>query len=202
MRMTVLAVLVALFVLPTSAGATTRWFLEERPIAEGKIVQVATTSPDLTVNLKLPKRTTIKIPCSAVGTAAFWNSPTEGLDETQALNFSCPERTTVTPALPWASTLLESALPLHDQWESVRLQLTYNGVDYGTFSGSLTTTVGDVDPQKDRETLPKDEVDNFLTFREHALVGPNEAKLWFSGIYHLGSKGSRVTDSSGAWSES
>jgi hypothetical protein len=155
--------------------------------------------------LKLPKQLTIKIPCSVSGVQAFWNSPTNGLDETQAISFSCPKGTTVTPILPWTSTLLESELPLHDRWDNVALRLTYNGVKYGRFSGSLDTTVGDVDPQKDRENFSRDEPDSYLTFRgglERALAGANEDKLWFSGGLHFGGRGSRVTDESGAWEAS
>ena len=193
------AALAALFTLPASASANTRWFYEGQPIAEGETVEVASSGPKIALSLKLPKQTTIKIPCPASGTEAFWNSPTNGLDETRAISFSCPKGTTVTPILPWTSTLLESELPLHDRWENVALRLTYNGVNYGTFTGSLDTTVGDVDPQADRERFTKDELDNYLTFRPHALVGPNEATLWFSGVYHLGVKGSRVTDETGQW---
>ena len=70
------------------------------------------------------------------------------------------------------------------------------------FTGSLDTTVGDVDPQKDREKFKRDELDHFLRFRggpKTFLTGPNEAKLWLTGTYHLGTKGSRVTDESGSW---
>ena len=188
--------------LPATVSAKTQWFLEGQPIAEGQTVEVASSGPKIALSLKLPKQTTIKIPCPASGTEAFWNSPTNGLDETRAISFSCPKGTIVTPILPWTSTLLESELPLHDKWENVALRLTYNGVKYGTFTGSLDTTVGDVDPQKDRENFPRDEPDSYLTFRggvEKSLAGPHEYKLWFSGAYHFGGKGSRVTDESGAW---
>jgi hypothetical protein len=192
----------ALLMLPASASASTQWFYEGQPIAKGETVEVASSGPKIALGLKLPKQTIIKIPCPASGIEAFWNSPTNGLDETRAISFSCPEGTTVTPTLPWASTLLESELPLRDQWESVALHLIYNGVDDGTFTGSLDTIVGDVDPQTDREKFAKDELDNYLVFRgglKKALAGPNKAKLWFRGNYRLGVKGSRVTDESGAW---
>jgi hypothetical protein len=187
--------------LATNASANTQWFYEGQPIAEGTTVAVA-SSGKIALALKLPKQTTIKISCPASGIEAFWNTPTNGRDETRTISFACPEGTSVTPALPWGSTLLESIFPLHDRWESVALHLVYNGVDYGTFTGSLDTTVGDVDPQKDRETFVKDELDHFLIFHgglTKALTGPNEAKVWFAGSYVLGGKTSRVTDESGVW---
>ena len=197
------AVLAALLMLPASASANTQWFFERQPIAEGKTVEVASSGPKVALTLKLPKQTAIKIPCPASGTEAFWNSPTNGFDEIRAISFSCPKGTTVTPILPWTSTLLESELPpLHDKWENVALKLTYNGVNYGRFTGALDTIVGDVDPQKDREKFKRDELDYFVTFRSGPtkfLAGPNEVRLWFSGLYHIGSKGSRVTDESGSW---
>jgi hypothetical protein len=205
MKRAIPAVLAALLILPASASAVTRWFYEGQPIAEGETVEVASSGPKIALSLKLPKQTTIKIPCPASGTEAFWNTPTNGLDKTRAISFACPQGTRVTPILPWTSTLLESELPLHDNWENVALRLTYNGVNYGTFTGSLDTTVGDVDPQADRERFAKDELDNYLVFRgglKKSLAGPNERKLWFSGVYHLGSNGSRVTDESGAWGPS
>jgi hypothetical protein len=204
MKRAIPAVLAALLMLPASASANTRWFYEGQRIAEGETVEVASSGPKIALSLKLPKQTTIQIPCPASGTEAFWNSPTNGLDETRAISFSCPEGTTVTPILPWTSTLLESELPLHDKWENVALRLTYNGVDYGMFTGSLDTSVGDVDPQADRENFSKDELDNYLVFRggiKRSLAGPHEAKLWFSGGYRLGRKGSRVTDTSGEWGQ-
>src|SRR2546421_599803 len=205
MKRAIPAVLAALLMLPASASANTRWFYEGQPIAEGETVEVASSGPKIALSLKLPKQTTIKIPCPASGTEAVWNTPTNGLDKTRAISFSCPQGTRVTPILPWTSTLLESELPLHDAWENVALRLTYNGVSYGTFTGSLDTTVGDVDPQADRERFKKDELDNYLVFRgglKKSLAGPHERKLWFSGVYHLGSNGSRVTDESGEWGPS
>jgi hypothetical protein len=202
MKQAIPAVLAALLMLATSASANTQWFDERQAIAEGETVEVATSGPKITLSLKLPKQTRITIPCPASGPMAFWNSPTNGLDETRAISFSCPEGTTVTPILPWSSTLLESELPLHDKWENVALQLTYNRMNYGTFTGSLDTTVGDVDPVKDEENHQRDELDNYLVFRgglKKSLAGPNQGRLWFSGVLHLGGKGSRVTDESGFW---
>src|SRR5207237_382165 len=152
-----------LLVLPAAAGANTQWFYEHQPIPEGTTDEVASVGPKVALSLKLPKQTAIKVPCPASGREAFWNSSTNGLDETRALSFSCPEGTTVTPILPWTSNLLESELPpLHDEWEHVALKLVVNGVNYGTFTGSIDTTVGDVDPQKDRENFKRDELDHYL----------------------------------------
>jgi hypothetical protein len=205
MKRAIPAVLAALLLVPASASASTQWFYNRQPIAGGETVVVTSSGPEITLSLKPPKQPAIKIPCPASGTEAFWNSPTNGLDETRTIGFSCPKGTTVTPILPWTSTLLESELPLHDRWENVALRLTYNGVKYGTFTGSLDTTVGDVDPQKDRENFPRDEPDSYLVFRgglNKSLAGPHEYKLWFSGGYHFGGKGSRVTDESGSWGPS
>lgn len=204
MKRAVPASLAALFMLPASASATTQWFYNHAPIAQGKVVEVPASGPKVTVSLKPPGQTATKIPCPASGTEAFRNSATNGLDETRTITFSCPEGTRVTPVLPWTSTLLESELPLHDRWERVSLNVTYNGVNYGRFSGSLDTTVGDIDPLHERETTKKDEPDSYVTFRggqTKALTGPNEYKLWLSGGYHLGGKGARVTDESGFWAQ-
>ena len=202
MKQAIPAVVAALLMLPTSASANTQWFYERQAIAEGETVEVATSGPKISLSLKLPKQTTIAIPCPASGRMAFRNSPTNGLDETRAISFSCPEGTILTPKLPWPSKLLESELPLHDKWENVAVHLTYNRVNYGTFTGSLDTTVGDVDPLKDEETHKRDELDNFLVFRggpKESLAGPNQGRLWFKGVLHLGGIGSRVTDESGFW---
>ena len=171
--------------LPASVSAKTQWFYEGQPIAEGQTVEVASSGPKIVLSLKLPKQTTIKIPCPASGTEAFWNTPTNGLDKTRAISFSCPQGTRVTPVLPWTSTLLESELPLHDKWENVALHLTYNGVDYGRFTGSLDTTVGDVDPQADRERFTKDELDHYLVFRggiKKSLAGRMETNCGSAAI--------------------
>lgn len=202
-RMPAVLIAGAALMLPASASAATQWFYNHQPIAKGEVVEVASHGAKITVSLAkltLPGRTSIKFPCSVTGTEAFWNSPTNGLDETRAISFSCAEGTTVTPILPWTSTLLESELPLHDRWENVALRLIYNGVNYGKFTGSLETTVGDVDPLKEREEAIRDEPDSYITFHGGAaksLVGANGYKLWLTGGYHFGGKGSRVTDESG-----
>ena len=57
-------------------------------------------------------------------------------------------------------------------------------------------------PKKDRENFKRDELDAYVVFRgptNKSLAGPNEDRLWFTGIYRLGGKGSRVTDESGSW---
>ena len=202
-RRTIPTVLAASLLLAASANANTQWFKEGTPITEGETVEIASTGPKVALNLKLPKQSTIKVACPTRGRDAFWNSQAGGLGETRSITFSCAEGTIVTPILPWTSTLLESELPpLHADWENVTLHLTYHGVDYGTFTGSIDRTVGDVDPQTDREKFARDELDAYLVFHggiKKFLAGANEAKLWFSGFYRLGSKGSRVTDESGIW---
>jgi hypothetical protein len=189
-------------VVPATASASTQWFYNKKPIPKGETVEVASNSSRLLVSLKLPKQTRAQVACSASGRQAFWNTPQGGQDETRAISFACPEGTTITPILPWGSTLLESEIPLHDRWENVALSLTYDGVDYGTFTGSLETNAGDVDPMRDRERFVKDEPDSYLTFHgglKKALAGPNGALVWFSEGLHFGGKGSRVTDESGFW---
>src|SRR5436190_16388335 len=116
MKQAIPGVLAALLMLPASASAKTQWFYERQAIAEGETVEVATSGPNITLSLKLPRQTTIKIFCQATGTMAFWNSSTNGLDKTKAISFSCSEGAGITPVLPWTSTLLESELPLHDSW--------------------------------------------------------------------------------------
>jgi hypothetical protein len=205
MKRPLLAALAALPMLPASASGATQWFYNRAPIAGGETVEVPAAGSNLARALERPRsgQTTVKIACPASGTQAFRNSPTNGLDETRTISFSCRAGTTVTPILPWTSTLLESALPLHDRWENVALSLTYNGANLGTFAGSLDTTVGDIDPQRDKEHQSRDEPDSYLVFRggskKALLTGPNRAKLWFSGALHLGGRGSRVTDENGEW---
>lgn len=154
-------------------------------------------------DLKLPKQEPAKIPCNAGGVEAFWNTPEGARDETRALEFSCGTapcgKAAVTPLLPWTSTLLESALPLVDRWEGVKLDLSCGRVDYGVFTGSLEAKVGDVDPVAKRGR--KDDLDNTLTFRggvnRPLLLGSNGAMLWFTGFDRLGSDDSGVSDEAG-----
>jgi hypothetical protein len=204
MKRAVPVVLAALLVLPASASAATQWFYNRQPIPTGQTVEVAGSGPEVMLSFKPPKQTAIKIPCPASGRQAFWNSPTDGFDETRTISFSCPKGTILTPLLPWTSTLVESELPLHDRWEHVALDVTFNGVNYGTFTGSLDTTVGDIDPEGEIETVARDEPDSYVTFRgglNQSLVGPNGYRVWFSRGYRFGGKGSRVTDESGSWAQ-
>ncbi len=190
-------------VLPARAGANTEWFDERQGIAEGETVDVASSSIELSVVLKTPKRQAVKIPCAADGVGAFWNTPAGGHDETQSIGFSCGTapcgKAVVTPLLPWASTLLESTPPLIDEWEGVALELTCGAVDYGVFTGGLEAKVGDVDPPGKDES--KDDLDNLLTFRggvnRPLLRTPSGDLVWFTGHYRLGTKGHGVTDESG-----
>jgi hypothetical protein len=201
MKLTPILAVLALAVTPAAASATTQWYLERQPIAEGQTAEVVATSKRLEVVLKVPKRTAVKIPCFAEGVEAFWNTPHGGKDETRSISFSCSPapcgRATVRPRLPWSSTLLESPVPLYDRWEGVSLHLACGGTDYGTFSGALEAKVGDADPSG---TPEKDEVDNVIVWKGSVngahLTAPSGAMVWFSGGYDLGSKasGTRVAD--------
>ena len=189
--------------MPSAACANTQWFYERQAIPEGETVEVATSSSKFALTLKLPRQAPVKIPCNAGGVEAFWNTPENGRDETRSIAFSCSTascgRAVVTPLLPWTSTLLESAPPLVDMWEGVKLDLACGGVDYGAFTGSLEAKVGDVDPVGKRGR--KDDLDNTLTFRggvnRPLLLGPNGAELWFTGFDRLGDSSSGVSDEAG-----
>lgn len=199
-----LAALTVGAVLPAGANASTEWFYERQRIAEGATVEVASSSIKLSVVLKTPKRRAVKIPCTADGVEAFWNTPAGGREETRSIGFSCGTapcgKAVVTPLLPWTSTLLESTPPLIDEWEGVALELTCGAVDYGVFTGKLEAKVGDVDPPGKAES--KDDLDNLLTFRggvnRPLLRAPNGDAVWLTGHYRLGSKGHGVADESGA----
>jgi hypothetical protein len=189
--------------LPAAASANTQWFYERQLIAPGEIAEVASKSTKLALTLKAPKQKAVKIPCSVGGVEAFWNTPKNGMDETRSIGFSCSAapcgKATVTPVLPWGSTLLDGPLPLIDRWEGVTLELTCGGVDYGTFTGSLDAKVGDVDPPGKDEG--KDDLDNTIAFKggvnKPHLRAPNGDLLWFTGFYRLGDKGTGVSDESG-----
>jgi hypothetical protein len=201
MKLTPILAVLALAVTPAAASATTRWYLERQPIAEGQTAEVLATSKRLEVVLKVPKQTAVRIPCFAEGVEAFWNTPQGGKDQTRSISFACSPapcgEATVTPRLPWSSTLLESTLPLYDRWEGVSLHLTCGGTDYGMFSGLLQAKVGDVDPSG---TPEKDDVDNVMVWKGSVkgahLTAPSGAMVWFSGGYDLGNKatGTRVAD--------
>lgn len=189
--------------IPAAADASTHWYYERRPIAEGETVEVASSSSKLEVDFKEPKRPTMKVPCTAGGREAFWNAPAGGRDETRALSFSCSAApcgaVLVRPLLPWASTLLEGAPPLIDQWQDVALELVCGGTNYGVFHGSLEAKVGDVDPPSAKED-EKDDLDNNLAWRDgpkNPLVAANGDEVWFDGFYRLGGKGTGVSDESG-----
>lgn len=205
MRKLLLIALVAL-ALPATASATTHWYNtpeaggERFLIAEGTTVEVPTTSSKFQVVLKQPKTTAIKIPCEVTGTDAFWNTTGGGRDSTPSVSFSCTGAT-VTPFLPWPSTLLESEVPLYDEM-AISLDLEYLGVDRGLFSGTLQAKVGDVDPEGEKEESGKDELDNNLFFKGGTstklpnlhLTALNGNMLWFSGYERLGGKGTGIGD--------
>jgi hypothetical protein len=70
MKLTPILAVLALAVTPAAASATTQWYLERQPIAEGQTAEVLATSKRLEVVLKVPKRTAVKIPCFAEGVEA------------------------------------------------------------------------------------------------------------------------------------
>jgi hypothetical protein len=195
-----------LLMLPASASASTQWFYnqERTPIAEGQVVAVPASGPKLQVSLKVPHHTLVQVACPPTGELAFWNTPLGGQDEVRAISFACPKRTTIIPMdLPWSSSLLESEIPLHDWW-NVAVDVIHNGVNYGVFSGSLDSLVGDVDPLSEREKeVGKDDPDSYATYtggKGKVLIGPNGATFWLSdGGLRFGGKGNRVTDESGWW---
>lgn len=191
------AALVFCAALPAAASATTtHWFYEREVIAEGVTREVPTTSSKLEVVLKQPKLPAVKIPCEASGVNAFWNTPEGGRDETRSIAFTCTGAT-VTPFLPWTSTLLESEVPLYDEW-AVSFDLEYEGVDRGVFTGTLQAKVGDVDPEGEKEEGGKDELDNNLFFKGSTklphLTAPNGNEVWLSGYDRQGGKGTGIGD--------
>jgi hypothetical protein len=175
---------VAAAAVPAAASARTRWFYERQPIPEGTTVKTAAYGP-IKLKLKQPKKTGIEISCNASGVVALWNSPKNGLDQARSINFSCTApcgKVVITPRLPWSSILTGSALPLTDEWSGVALKATCGGTDYGVFSGTLTPTMGDGDPQAG----VNDDLDTELRFHGEKLAGPNSSTLSFNGFYHLG----------------
>jgi hypothetical protein len=196
-------------VFASTASATTQWFYDRVPIAQGKTVKIA-SSGKLQVTVKPGAAPGIKIPCEASGIEAFWNTPEGGLDKTRSIGFvcasteACPEPV-VTPYLPWTSRLLESEPPLVDEWEGMALEVACGVTNYGLFTGALETTVGDVDPEgsSDEGEGGKDDIDDTMKFRggmKKALTGSTPGLVvWFTGTYFLGSKGGAtgVSDKSG-----
>ncbi|MEA2209804.1 MAG: hypothetical protein QOF54_2281 [Solirubrobacteraceae bacterium] len=196
-QLTTLAGLLALLTMPATASASTRWFSERQPIAEGETVRVPVHG-NVTVTLKPAGQQGIKIPCTASGREAFWNTPQGGKDETRSLSFACSSApcgaAAITPHLPWSSTLEESAI---DRWDGVALGVTCGGTNYGTFTGSVQAKVGDVDPEAAASEGGIDDLDNFVKFRggiQGALVGANGALAWFTGGYRLGGSGWGISD--------
>jgi len=185
-------------------AAASQWFYNKVLIPEGETVVVpAFDGVENGISLYVPKHLpVIKVPCTTSGTIAFTNTPVGGRSEIRSLVFSCPEGTVVTTILPLSATLVESEYPLHDHWEGITLEYTTGGVNYGTFTGTLDTSVGDVDALFERESEAGryDERDNFLTFRggtTKSLAGAGGSRLWLVGTLRLGAKGEAVTDESG-----
>jgi hypothetical protein len=193
---------VCLLCAGTASASGTAWYYNDAQIPAAQTVEVPTSGPRTTVNLKPEGQPKVALVCAVTGREAFWNTEERGHAETRALSFACPEGLIVRPLVPWGSSLLEGEPPLHDEWEGVAVEVTYAGTDYGVFTGSINTTVGDVEGEKEREGKLQDEPDNYLTFRggvdRPSLVNAHGAKLWLAGHYHLGVKGARITDESGA----
>jgi hypothetical protein len=194
----VAGLLVLAAAMPAAASASTQWFYERQPIAQGTTVQVPLSSgPNFMLVLKLPGQLGIRLPCTVSGVEAFWNTPEGGHDETRSISFACGEAT-VTPFLPWSSRLLETAVaPMSDSWEGVALDLSYGGVDYGVFTGDIEAKVGDVDPVGAKVKEGLGDLDNFVNWRgnpENSLLAPNGDQVWLVGGFHLGGKGWGVTD--------
>jgi hypothetical protein len=197
-----LAALLAL-VVPASARGATEWEHNWTPIPEGERVTVETSGPKVTFDVQFGKATPTKVTCAATGTEAFWNTPFGGEDEVASIAVVCPQGTSITPILPWTSVLVGSPLPLHDQWEHMALDLTLNGVEHGMFTGSLDSVYGDVDPLKEREEEKgrRDEDDSYLKFTgaKSVLTGPNNGRLYATGVLHVGGKLSFITDEDGVF---
>jgi hypothetical protein len=210
LRRIALAGLLGLAVAPATATASTQWLYtpsagaERLPIADGVTVEVPLSSgKSSTLVLKAPGKTGVKIPCGVSGTGAFWNTPEGGRDETRSIRFTCAgveacAEPTVTPYLPWTSTLLESAtLPLVDRWEGMALEVSCAGVDYGVFTGSVAARVGDVDPAG---SGPGDELDNLFSWHgtaKNGVLAPNGDEVWLVGGLRMGGKGWGITDEAG-----
>jgi hypothetical protein len=210
MRLVLAAVLIGM-ALPASASATT-WFYtptptaERLPIAEGVTIEVPLSSnPKFTLVLKRPKVTpNAKMLCTASGTAAFWNTPEGGRDETRSLNLTCtgvegcPEPTVTTMLLAWPSTLLESTvLPLLDRWEGMTFDVSCAGADLGVFAGTMTAKVGDVDPESTKEKEGIGDLDAQLVWngsRENGLTAANGDEVWLIGGLRMGGEGSGISD--------
>jgi len=205
-RLALIAGLLIALAIPVTADASTQWSYtaeaggKRKPIAEGTRVSVPTTSSKFTVVLKEPKASPVKFPCAVHGSNEFWNTPEGGRDRTSSISFACAGAT-VTPFLPWTSTLAESEYPLFDQW-TVSLDLEVGGIDKGTFSGVLEAKVGDVDPEGEKGEVGKDELDNNIYFKggrstklPHLhLTALNGNELWFSGYQRQGGNATGVGD--------
>jgi hypothetical protein len=179
--MTRLATLLALtgLAIPANASAS-RWFYERQPVAQ--TVDVS-SSGTLKLKLHAPGRR-VSARCAVAGVEAV----SAEVAEARTLDFTCSGEVTVTPTLPWASTLM----PIRsDVWlveTSAELDVSRGGVDYGTFAGKLTPTIGDGDAQGPGG---HDDLDNTLAFHSagEKLSGPNGATLSFVGFYKLGTRG-------------
>ncbi len=205
-RIALTAGLLIALATPAAADASTQWTYtaeaggKREPIAEGTRVSVPITSIKFKVALKEPNVSAVKFPCAVSGSNEFWNTPEGGRDRTSSTSFACAGAT-VTPFLPWTSTLAESAYPLSDRW-TVSLDLKVGGIDKGTFAGVLEAKVGDLDPEGEKGEAGKDELDNNIFFRggrstkapyQH-LTALNGNELWFSGYQRQGAKATGVGD--------
>lgn len=204
MRLCACAFVIAALSASSAIAAPSQWFYNRVLIPRGKtvVVPVLNGKKD-TVSLHLPKHPTVRKVCTVSGTMAFTNTSRGGMSETRTLAFACPKGTTVTPVLPWFSTLVESEYPLYDRLENIALEYTTHGLDYGVFSGNLEAKVGDVDPLEERkkDEGKYDESDHYMTFlgglKDGRLRGANGAELSLTGALRLGTTTEAITDESG-----
>jgi hypothetical protein len=205
--MTLRALLASAIVLALSAspasGMTSQWFEDEVPIAIGRVVEQPLSGPRVELHLKLPGRSVEAATCPLTGLEMFWNTESGGFDEVRSLALACPQGWSASGGLPWSTALLAGEPPLRDPFSGVSIDVVREGVDAGTFTGTISATVGDVDPPRDREEFASDEPDHFVSLHGSStkgyLTAPGGGELWLSGVVHLGTKADHVTDESGAW---
>ncbi|HUE29021.1 MAG TPA: hypothetical protein VMP89_19760 [Solirubrobacteraceae bacterium] len=168
-----------------AAHAATEWFYERQPLAEGQVVEVPAIGK-LKLNLRRPKLKGIALACAVNATEAVWDGPENGLDETRTISFACKGRcgqATITPNLPWDSTLEGTTFPLIDRWYGVSVEVSCGGESFGLFTGTLEPNLGD----SDVDSPTHGDLDTNLLFRPKGsrLVGPNGSSLSFGGFLPL-----------------
>lgn len=179
----------AAFLTLCAPAAANRWYIEDGPhgqrhrIEPGGSVEVPIEGA---VNVKaklVGRRGAVRIACATAGSERLGDpSETEALATSTSWLFACEGASVVSVSLPWTGGLGGNCQPCTIA-RSESLEVTVGGVDYGVFSGTVTTRIGDFDDPI------KDDIDHIavLNSKSGKLRGPS-GTLQLAGRIAFGSE--------------